>query len=146
MTDISKKLEQVINSAQRKLIEQNRILPIKTSAGILVGDVLIVSKEHLKDLYKKDKLVYTEISLNAVAIYLANILAKSKYSVHADKVYQADQDYGRLFADSQILRNQYQRALIVKDHERADMLWARYCESRDRTLTAKKYAERLVTI
>jgi hypothetical protein len=146
MTDISRKFEQIVNSAQRKLIEQNRILPVKTSAGILVGDVLIVSKEHLKDLYKRDKLVYTEISLNAVAIYLANILAKSTYEVHADKVYQADQEYGRLFADSQILRNQYQRAVIAKDHERADMLWARYCESRDRTITAKKSVERLVTI
>jgi hypothetical protein len=146
MTDISKKLEQVINNAQRKLIEQNKILPIKTSAGILVGDVLIVSKQHLKDLYKKDKLVYTEVSLNSVAIELANFLAKNSNSVQADKIYKADQEYGRLFTESQLLRNQYQRAVNTKDHERADILWSRYCESRDKTMTAKKHAERLVTI
>jgi hypothetical protein len=63
--------------------------------------------------------------------------------VLADQIYKADQEYGRWFTDSQLLRAQYQKAVNNLDYERADMLWARYCESRDRTLTAKKHTETL---
>ena len=61
-----------------------------------------------------------------------------------DLLYRADQEYGRWFVDNQLLRAQHQKALHNQDYDRADMLWARYSESRDRTITAKKSAERLL--
>jgi len=99
MTNISKRLEQVVSSAQQKLIEKYQILPIKVAEGILVGDVLIVSEGTVKHL---------------------------KYQ--------------------QMLRAQYQRSINNRDHDRADTLWARYCESRDRALNAKNIVQRLASI
>jgi hypothetical protein len=58
-------------------------------------------------------------------------------------MYRADQEYGKWFNDSQILRTQYERARQKQDHDRADMLWARYVESRERTIIAKNRAEAL---
>jgi hypothetical protein len=139
MTDISKRLEQTIRSA----IQKTPILPIKVEEGILVGDVLIISEGYVKHLKQHGRLVYRELSLNCAAIRIANILARRGSIVLADQIYKADQEYGRWFTDSQLLRAQYQKALNNLDYERADMLWARYCESRDRTLTGKKHTETL---
>ena len=61
-----------------------------------------------------------------------------------DVLYRADQEYGRWFVDSQMLRAQHQKAIHIQDYDRADVLWARYSESRDRTVTAKNQAERLL--
>jgi hypothetical protein len=138
MTNLSKKLE--------KLIRQHReILPIKTEQGILVADVLIVSKGSIKDIWHNNELTFEGIYLNAVAIRLANLVARRQAGTFADKIYQADQLYGRWFDDSQHLRNQYQKALNTQDYDRSDILWARYCESRQRTQQAKITAERLAT-
>jgi hypothetical protein len=139
MTDISKRLEQTIRSA----IQKTPILPIKVEDGILVGDVLIISEGYVKHLKQHGNFVYQELSLNCAAIRIANILARRGPIVLADQIYKADQEYGRWFTDSQLLRAQYQKAFNNLDYERSDMLWARYCESRDRTLTAKKHTETL---
>jgi hypothetical protein len=139
MTDISRRLEQTIRSA----IQKTPILPVKVDGGILVGDVLIISEGYIKHLKQHGDFVYKEISLNCVAIRIANILARRGSTILADQIYKADQEYGRWFTDSQMLRAQYQKAINNLDYERSDMLWARYCESRDRTVTAKKYAETL---
>jgi len=142
MTDISKRLEQTLRSA----IQKAPILPVKVDGGILVGNVLITSNGSLKDLWQHDSVVYREVSLNKVAIKLANMLAKHGNSYQTDTIYKADQEYGRWFNESQILRTQYQKALNNQDYDRADMLWARYCESRDKVLSAKARAETLATI
>ena len=136
MSQLSKKLEKLIRSSPE-------ILPVKTEQGILVGTVLITSDGPIKNLYKKGELIYGDIYLNAVAIKLANLLAKGHRGGHLDKIYQADQDYGKWFIDSQLLRNKYEKAKNIKDFERADILWARYVESRDRTMYAKNSAEAL---
>ena len=142
MTDISKRLAQVVRSA----IQKSPILPVKVEDGILVGDVKIVSNGNLKDLYKHNRLIYKEISLNCVAIKLANLLAKNLQGIQCDNIYKADQEYGRWFNESQILRTQYQKALNNQDYDRADMLWARYCESRNKALSTKTRAEHLSNI
>jgi hypothetical protein len=141
MTRLSKRLEQIV----KKELSKN-VIPIKTKEGILVGDVLIVTQNNIKHLYKEGDLVYSEIHLNSVAIKIANILAFRKSSVYADKLYKLDQEYGKWFVDSQMLRSQYQKSLNSKDYDRADMLWARYCESRDRTMQAKLRTESLLRI
>ena len=143
MTNISKRLEQVVSSAQQRLIEKHQILPVKVAEGILVGDVLIVSEGIVKHLKYNNTYLYKDIYLNAAAIRLANMLAVNKLSIHADKLYRADQEYGRWYHDSQLLRAQYQKATNNQDYNRADTLWARYCESRDRAVNAKNIVQRL---
>ena len=143
MTNISKRLEQVVSSAQQRLIEKHQILPVKVAEGILVGDVLIVSEGIVKHLKYNNTYLYKDIYLNTAAIRLANMLAVNKLSIHADKLYRADQEYGRWYHDSQLLRAQYQKATNNQDYDRADTLWARYCESRDRAVNAKNIVQRL---
>jgi hypothetical protein len=139
MTALSKKLEQLIRNSQE-------ILPVKTEQGILVGSVLIVSNNNLKNLYRNEELIYKEIHLNIAAIRLANLLAKRQDLLLADRIYQADREYGKWFIDSQMLRSSYEKSMKIQDYDRADMLWARYCESRDRALQAKKLVESLTII
>ena len=139
MTQISRRLEQIV----RRELSKN-IIPVKTPDGILVGDVLITNQDNLKFLYRKSQLIYSEIHLNSVAIKMANILALRHSHVSVDVLYRADQEYGRWFVDSQMLRAQHQKAIHTQDYDRSYMLWARYCESRDRTVTAKNQAERLL--
>ena len=138
MTDISRRLDHLVANAQRRLIAENHILPQKVAEGILVGDVLIVSEGTTKHLYKNNNLIYKNISLNIVAIRIANLVAKTANPATIDKIYRADQEYGKWFTDSQILRTQYQKSLNAKNFDKADTLWARYCESRDKTLVAKE--------
>jgi hypothetical protein len=141
MTDLSKRLEQTLRSA----IKKNPILPVKVADGILVGEAKIISEGAIKHIWLRGQLVYKEVSLNCAAICIANLLATGKNPIKADEIYKADQEYGRWFIDSQLLRSQYQSALKNQDHNRADMLWARYCESKDRTITAKRKAEQLAS-
>ena len=139
MTQLSKKLEKLIRSSQE-------ILPVKTDNGILVGDILIASQGPTKHIYKQNNLIYKEIHLNSAAITIANLLAQRKESIKIDAIYRADQEYGKWFVDSQLLRAQYEKSMHNQDYNRADMLWARYIESRDRTISAKNRAESLCVI
>jgi hypothetical protein len=111
-----------------------------------VGDVLITSQGSIKNLVQNGEIKYKEIHLNVAAICIANLLAQRKTGIAADILYNADQEYGRWFVDSQMLRAQYQKAVSNQDFDRADMLWARYQESRDRTITAKNRAQSLAVI
>jgi hypothetical protein len=139
MTKLSRRLEQIV----RKELSKN-IIPVKTPEGILVGDILITNRLNLKFLQRNQQLLYSEIHLNSIAIKMANILALRRDSVAVETLWRADQEYGKWFVDSQLLRAQHQKALHNQEYDRADMLWARYSESRDRTFSAKKQAERLL--
>ena len=139
MNDLQKRLEQVVSSSQRRLIQNKEILPIKTHEGILVGSVKIISRETVKDLWQFDTLVYEGIYLNKVAIKLANILAiHRKCTINADRLYAADQDYGRLLLESIILRERLHRARQASDHDKADLYLARYTVAKDRATYAKR--------
>ena len=92
MSNINSKLQQVVERTHRKLYEQDQIMPVKTSQGILVGDVLMVAVGPVKNLYQKDKLIYKEISLNAAAIKIANIVTKYGINTRSDALYRADQE------------------------------------------------------
>lgn len=146
MTNLQRQLDSVIVRTNRRLIENNQIPPVKTKDGILVGDVLIVSDGAIKHLYKNNKLVYPEVSLNAVAIKLANLVARNLYSTDMTKLYNADQRYGKWFHESQFLRSKYEKSLSRQEYDKADVFWARYCESRDRARTAKKTVDSLLVM
>lgn len=141
MTQVSRRLEQIVSSELKK-----NLIPVKTDQGILVGDVLIVSRGSIKDIVRNTELIYKDVYLNATAIKLANLLAFRKTCLTTDQLYRADQEYGKWFVDSQLLRAQYQKSISNQDYDRADVLWARYCESRDRTLSAKNRVESLTHI
>ncbi len=141
---MTKNLQKRLDSIVSKELTKN-IIPQKTEQGILVGDVLIVSEGHLKHIFRNGELLYKDISLNAVAIKLANMLASNRISIKFDQIYSADQEYGRWFIDSQMLRAQYQKYLNNNDFERADTAWARYQESRERALNSKRYVESLIS-
>lgn len=142
MTDLSKRLEQTLRSA----ITKNPILPVKVADGILVGDVKIISDGSIKHLRKNNETLYANIYLNATAIAMANLLARKSGTIQIDTIYRADQEYGKWYVDSQMLRARYQQALENQDHDRADIMWARYCESRDRAVAAKNHAQSLAAI
>jgi hypothetical protein len=144
MSNIRRQLDNVIANTHQKLYNSDQILPLKVPEGILVGNVLISSEGTYKNLHQYGRVVYKNVSLNVVAIKLANLMAKNSNSVFLDTIYTADQEYSRWFLDSQILRSQYQRALTNKNYEKSDTLWARYCESRDKALTAKHAVTTLV--
>ena len=139
MSNISKRLERVVSTELTR-----NIIPIKVENGVLVGDILIVNEGTVKNLFRNDVILYKSVYLNAIAIKLANLLAKHRGLILPDKIYRADQEYGKWFNDSQILRAQFQRAVNSKDFDKSDIYWARYCESRDKAMVAKKYAESLI--
>lgn len=140
MTKISRRLAQVVNKELSKTI-----LPVNTDQGILVGDVLIVSQANLKHLYKNNQQLYKDIYLNLAAIKIANLLAVNASMIRIQQIYQADQEYGTYFQDSQQLRASYQKAVHAENFDRSDILWARYTERKDRANAAKKRLEALVT-
>ena len=143
MSEISKRLEQFITTAQRKM---DSVLPVKTAEGILVGDVLIRSEDNFKHLEQDGCMVYDYIFLNAVAIKLANVLAKHGDPGYCNKLYKLDQEYGKWYVDSQQLRARYQQALNNNNEEKASLFYARYDQSRERMMTAKKRASELAGI
>jgi hypothetical protein len=139
MTKLTSKLEQLVKRA----VEKEPIIPIKTEQGILVGSVLIESQDAFKNLWQYNQMVYQHLNLNLAAIKIANNLAKHGRITANDEIYTADQDYGRWFVDSQILYKNYRSAIVKHDYNRADILWAKYCESRDRCNQAKQKVNRL---
>lgn len=143
MSEISKRLEQFVTSTQKKL---NLIMPVKTAEGILVGNVLIRSEANFKHLEQNGVMIYDYIFLNAVAIKLANVLAKHGDTGYCDKLYKLDQEYGKWYVDSQQLRARYQQALNNNDEDKSSMFYARYDHSRGRMILAKERATEMAGI
>lgn len=146
MTDITKKFEQLIFSSYQQMLDQYKILPVKTAEGIQVGDILIKSEGTSKHLYKDDMLLYKDINLNKVAISMANHLASQKDFNKVKNLYRLDQDYGRFFTDYQILKNQSEKAKLNGNFDRAEILKIKHDEAKNRALQAKRKAESLASI
>lgn len=132
MTDIRRQLDQVV----KKTLSEH-IIPVKTAEGILVGNVLIESQGTVKHIKKHGEYLYKDISLNIAAVKIANLLAKYRSSTLADRIYRYDQEYAKWFIDAQILLQQHYSSKRKQDFDKADMLWARYCESKHRAQKAK---------
>lgn len=146
MSRVNTQLRQVVEKTHKRLFEQYQIMPVKTDRGILVGNVLIVTKDAVKDLYLNNELIYIDVSLNAVTITLANLLAKHGVTYKSDTIYRADHDYGKWLQESQFLRAKYQSARKKGDDDRADIYLARYCTARDKAKTHHSYVLGLLVI
>jgi hypothetical protein len=142
MTNLQKRLDQVISNVQRKLVQNNELLPVKIPGGIQLGNVKIVNVGANKDLYRNNELVYRGIYLNKVAIKMANLLAINYMGYHSqiDALYSADQQFGAALEDYQIFRAKYQSAT---NSERAQIMLARLCYSKDKANYYKNQALRL---
>jgi hypothetical protein len=142
MTNLQKRLDQVISNVQRKLIKNNEIIPVKIAGGIQVGNVSIINNGSNKDLYRHNQLMYQGIYLNKIAVKIANLMAINYTRHHAqiDKLYAADQQFGAALEDYQIFRAKYQS---TTDDGRAQILLARLCYSKDRVNYYKNQALRL---
>ena len=139
MTDIRKRLAQVIDRTNKKLIQEQRILPVKTVDGILVGCVTIKPRDTQKDLWLNDRLIYEGVFLNKAAIKLANILAVFKHTTsQSESLYKLDQEYGRLFIESQTLRTRLHISRQAGDYDKADVYLARYQVAKDRLEQAQR--------
>jgi len=122
----------------------DRIMPIKTKHGILVGDVEIVCDGSLKHIKQNKKIVYKGIFLNITAITIANMLATRKQIKTIEPIYAADQTYGRFYIDSQMLRIRYNQSLEDDRPFNTDVLWAKYTERVYKVKFAKQKVEHLV--
>jgi hypothetical protein len=105
--------------------------------------VLISNEGTLKNITKKDTVRYTNIYLNSVAIKIAKLLMNNRQNIQADSLYALDQEYGKWLTDSLLLKAQYEKAKAKGDNDRADVFYARYIESRERTMSAKIRADNL---
>lgn len=138
MTALSKKFEQIV----KKELSQT-ILPVKVDEGILLGDVLITSDGSLKNVIKNSQKKYSNIYLNSVAIKIAKLLVHRDSSFQADNLYTLDQEYGKWLHESLFLKAKYEKSRQSGDIDRADMFYARYIESREKTLAAKLRVDNL---
>jgi len=143
MNEVSKRFEQLVKSTYKKFLDQGTILPERTPDGILVGDVLIVSDGPFKDIVKKGKVLYASVCLNAVAIRLANLVAWDRHHNLQKEIFSLDQKYSKYFTDSKIYLNNYHIAVNNNNDIRADILWTRYQDAKERAIILKDQAEDL---
>lgn len=145
MSDVSKRFEQIVVSTQRRFLDQGTILPVKTDQGILVGSALITCDGPYKNIYKNNELVFENICLNRVAIRLANLVAWNTSNYKMQEIYQADQDYNKLYVDSTVYLAGYHAAVKNQDGFKAEVLWTRYCECKAKSKYAREKAERMAS-
>lgn len=84
------------------------------------------------------------MSLNKAAIKIAEILALEGKTTRSDKIYKADQEYGKWFVDSQFMRSFYEKAVKKSDDVKSDIYWARYQRSKELSQQYKNEVDRLV--
>jgi hypothetical protein len=140
MTEISKKFESLIRSTQKKMLSNGYLMPVKTIDGIMIGRVLLSNRGTLKDISVGEKILFENINLNAVAIYIANAVALEKNHSDLQKLYKIDQDYGKWFQDAQHLYHMYQKAVENKNNDKIDIFLARYQDAKCRAKLAKDKA------
>ncbi len=142
---LQKKLDSVISNVQKKLFEAKTLIPVKIDGGVQIGNVTVINRDTFKDLYQYDELIYKGISLNKVAIKMANLLAISPMhsQIEIKELYRADQQFGQALEDYQIFRIRYRQLIESNNNNKADIMLARLCYSKDRANYYKNQALRL---
>lgn len=132
MSKIQHNLDRVISNVQKRLLDSKTLIPTKTDKGIVVGNALIVSRGCLKDVYYRDELIYAGISLNKVAIKIANLVAAGFVtSPEIKELVEVDQKFGQALEDYQIFKDKYHNARQLGDQFKMDLYLARLCYSKD---------------
>jgi hypothetical protein len=146
MSEISKRFEQIINSTQRKLLSRGAVMPERTERGIRVGSAEIIPEGPYKHIELNGYLVYTDISLNKVAIKIANELALKGNKQKIEELYQLDKEYNRFFVDSSFFLERYHSAKHNGDEFRQELMWIRYEDAKIKAQHLKEKAEELAEI
>jgi len=136
-------LRKFIQENQKKLAAQGIFLPVKTAAGIEIGPVSIRSNENIKNIYVHNELKYADISLNAAAISLAKMILLKYSTFDMDKLWRADQEYGKYLTECQFLLYTLRKAQKSQDFDRADGVAARYEIAKSKAAGAKNKAQAL---
>lgn len=139
---LQKQLDSVIGNVNRKLAREEFLIPQKTNNGIQVGDVLIVSEGAQKHISKNGEYLYKHISLNKVAIKVANLIAlgQFKHQQRIDDLIRLDGKFGAALADYQLFKDRLAKAKQDGDMFRIDMYLARLIYSKDSAEYWKKQA------
>jgi hypothetical protein len=125
--NIQQRLDTVIARVNKKLVQQEQLIPKKTDKGILVGDVLIESLGSIKNIYHRDRLVFADVSLNKVAVKVANLMAIDhiRYQQKIDQLIMMDSKFGSALAEYQMFKGRLAKAHAEQDQFRIDMYLAR---------------------
>lgn len=145
MNDLQKKLDNVISNVQTRLIKSGNLMPAKIQNGVQIGNIRIINREHFKDIYDNDQLLFEGIHLNKIAIKIANLAAISfrKYQFEIEQLHRADINFGNALNDYLMFREKYRQSTQKYDSVRSDIFMARMCYSRDKVEYYKKQALRL---
>ena len=145
MTRINQQLDSVIKRVNRKLVKSEFVIPVKTEEGILVGNVLIVSRDNFKDLYRNTELIYKGIALNKIAIKVANLTAINymKYHSRIEDLINVDMKFGQALEDYQHFKTRYFAARNTGDQFKIDLYGARMTYAKDSCNYWKKQADTL---
>jgi hypothetical protein len=146
MSEISKRFEQIIASTQRKLLSKGAVMPERTERGIRVGCAEIIPEGPYKHIEVDGEVRYKDISLNKIAIRLANELALKHRSPQLDQLYKLDQEYSRYFIDSAFFLERYHKALNKGDEFKAELMWIRYTNAKQKAIDTKEKAEQMAAI
>jgi len=146
MSKLQHNLDRVISNVQKRLLDSKTLIPTKTEQGIVVGNALIVSRGCLKDVYYKKDLMYSGISLNKVAIKVANLMAAG-YARNPEikELIEVDQKFGQALEDYQIFKDKYHNARQLGDQFKMDLYLARLCYSKDLAAYHKNRANGLAS-
>jgi hypothetical protein len=145
MTRINQQLDHVIKRVNQKLFKSECIIPVKTEDGILVGNVLIVSRDSFKDLYRNNELLYKGIALNKIAIKVANLAAIDymKHHTRIEELIRVDIKFGQSLEDYQHFKTRYFAARTNNDQFKIDLYGARMTYAKDGCKYWKKQADTL---
>jgi hypothetical protein len=75
---------------------------------------------------------------------MANLLATNAPKFKINEIYEADREYSRWLTDSQLLKTRYHQAEAALEFQLAEIFLARYTESLDKALSAKKRVNLLI--
>jgi hypothetical protein len=145
MTRINQQLDHVIKRVNQKLVKSEFLIPVKTEDGILVGNILIVSRDSFKDLYRNNEILYKGIALNKIAIKVANLAAINymKYHSRIEEMIRIDIKFGQSLEDYQHFKTRYFAARNSNDQFKIDLYGARMTYAKDGCNYWKKQADSL---
>jgi len=146
MSEISKRFEQIVTSTQKKLLDRGAVMPERTERGIRVGCAEIVPEGPYKHIEVDGVRKYSDVSLNKVAIRIANELALHHSGPNLDTLYKLDQEYNRHFVDSAFFLERFHRARNAGDDFREELMWTRYTVAKAKAKAAKERAEQMAAI
>ena len=143
---VSKRFEILIKGTYKRFIDQGIVPPVKTEDGILVGNALIQQDGLYKNILLNSKIVFKDISLNCVAIKIANSLALNATVNSLKELYELDKKYNRLYVDSTIFLDMYHKCMHKENWNRAEILWIRYDDAKQRAEALRDEIETLSAI